>query len=129
MKKYFFVFCLLFCFSLFICGFNVVLAQSGTGGSNANGSISLTNPLGSINSPQALIGKIITSVLGIVGSLALLMFVYGGLIWMTSSGNQEKVKQGRDTLMWAAIGLVVIFSAYALTRVLLNSVVGNSVVG
>jgi hypothetical protein len=99
-----------------------VLAQ--TEGCPAGSTTCLNNPLGSINSPQALIGKIITSVLGIVGSLALLMFVYGGLIWMTSSGTQEKVKQGRDTLMWAAIGLVVIFSAYALTRVLLNSVVG-----
>ncbi|MDD2680993.1 MAG: pilin [Patescibacteria group bacterium] len=78
----------------------------------------LTNPLKSagIDSPQTLIGKVINSVLGIVGSLALVMFVYGGLIWMTSSGSAEQVKKGRDILIWAAIGLVVIFSAYGLVR-------------
>lgn len=82
----------------------------------------LTNPLGSISTPQALIGKIINSVLGVVGSLALLMFVYGGLTWMTSSGSQEKVKKGRDIIVWSAIGLAIIFASYGLVRILLNSV-------
>lgn len=81
----------------------------------------LENPL-SANTPQELIGQIINSVLGVVGSLALLMFVYGGLTWMTSSGNQEKVKKGRDILMWSAIGLVIIFSSYGLVRVLVTEV-------
>src|SRR5680860_168641 len=83
----------------------------------------LCNPLGSnIETPQALIGQIINSVLGVVGSLALLMFVYGGITWMTSSGNQEKVKKGRDVIVWAAIGLVIVFSAYGLTRVLIEGI-------
>jgi hypothetical protein len=83
----------------------------------------LGNPLGSITSPQILIGKIINSVLSIVGSLALLMFVFGGLTWMTSSGNPEKVKKGRDIIVWSAIGLAVIFMAYALTRFVLSTIV------
>ena len=82
----------------------------------------LSNPLG-VSSPQALIGIIINSVLGVVGSIALLMFVYGGLTWMTSAGNAEKVKKGRDIILWSAVGLVVIFSAYALTRFVLNTLV------
>jgi len=103
---------------VFIFSFQVVFAQTGTGGT----SVTLTNPLGDINTPQALIGKVINSILGVVGSLALLIFVYGGLIWMTSSGSPEKVKQGRDTLLWAAVGLVVIFSAYGLTRFIIGAV-------
>lgn len=85
------------------------------------GSVCLDNPL-NVSSPQALIGKIINSILGVVGSLALLMFVYGGLTWMTSSGNQEKVKKGRDIIVWSAIGLAVIFISYALTRFVLSTV-------
>jgi len=48
-------------------------------------SISITNPLdgAGIDSPQTLIGRVINSVLGVVGSLALVMFISGGLIWMT----------------------------------------------
>jgi hypothetical protein len=119
MNKIFIIFTLSF---LLIA--NVALAQTcttdnneGNAGISNNSPTTITNPLGSgIETPQALIGKVINSVLGIVGSLALVMFVYGGLIWMTSSGSSEQVKKGRDILIWAAIGLVIIFSAYGLVR-------------
>lgn len=120
MKKYLFIF--LFSFFLF-SSCNFVLAASDAVTTKSGSGVSLSNPLGDITSPQAFIGKIINSILGVVGSLALLMFVYGGLTWMTSSGSPDKVKQGRDTLLWAAIGLVVIFSAYGLTRFVLGTVV------
>jgi hypothetical protein len=89
----------------------------------SSGACQLTNPLGSVSTPQAFIGIIINSILGLVGSIALLMFIYGGLTWMTSSGNPEKVKKGRDIILWSAIGLLVIFSAYGLTRFILATVV------
>jgi len=104
-------------------GVNLALAQSSAANNPCEGSLCLQNPLGSITSPQALIGRIIDSVLGVVGSIALLMFVYGGLTWMTSSGNDEKVKKGRDIILWSAIGLVVIFMSYALTRFVLSTIV------
>jgi len=85
------------------------------------GSVSLKNPL-SVSTPQALIGKVINAVLGVVGSIALLMFVYGGLVWMTSSGAAEKVKQGREIIIWSAIGLAIIFASYGLVRILINAV-------
>lgn len=82
----------------------------------------ITNPLGSVNTPEALIAKIINSVLGVVGSLALLMFIYGGLTWMTSAGSQEKIKKGQGIILWSTLGLVVIFSSYALIRFVLNTI-------
>lgn len=118
--KRFIIFALLL--ASFALSFSPALAQSGTVNTGGSG-VTLSNPLGDITSPQAFIGKIINSILGVVGSLALLMFVYGGLTWMTSSGSADKVKKGRDTLLWAAIGLVVIFSAYGLTRFILGTVV------
>jgi hypothetical protein len=35
---------------------------------------------------------------------------------MTAAGNQEMVTRGRNILMWAAIGLIIIFSSYALVK-------------
>jgi len=86
--------------------------------------ISLKNPLTGIDTPQALIGQIINSLFGIIGSLALVMFVYGGLLWMTSSGSAEQVKKGKDIFIWAAVGLVVVFSAYSLVRFVISGVGG-----
>lgn len=76
-------------------------------------SAGLTNPLGDVTVP-GLIGKIIKAVLGIVGSLSLLMFIFGGLTWMTSGGNEEKIKKGKQILVNAALGIIVIFSSYSI---------------
>lgn len=120
MKKYLLIFCFLFVVSLGMnlsAAFADKICEQGA----ADCPTALTNPL-SVDTPQALIGKIINAVLGIVGSLALLMFVYGGLTWMTSSGSQEKVKKGRDIIVWSAIGLAIIFASYGLVRILLATV-------
>lgn len=121
MKK---VILILSIFSLFFFSVPVLVqAQAGKagGGEQQAGKVEpvkLDNPLDAahINTPQDLIAKVINSVLGIVGSLALVMFIYGGILWMTSSGSAYQVKKGRDILLWAAVGLVVIFSAYGLVR-------------
>ncbi len=84
------------------------------------GSTNLTNPLG-VTTVPSLIAKVINGVLGVVGSLALLMFVYGGFTWMLSGGNSSAVERGKNILMWAAIGLVVIFLSYALVNFIITT--------
>lgn len=131
MKKYFSIFFfIVFSFFIFTALVNAqsTMTPSPTPSCPAGSAGCLTNPLNpnndanGISTPQALIGKIINAILGIVGSLALLMFVYGGLTWMTSSGSQEKVKKGRDIIVWSAIGLAIIFASYGLVRILISSV-------
>jgi hypothetical protein len=78
------------------------------------------NPLGVTSVPR-LIGNIIKTVLAIVGALALAMFIYGGFTWLTSGGSAEKIKKGKDILIWAVIGLVVIFASYSLVDFLLTA--------
>lgn len=83
---------------------------------------SLTNPLGGTKDVPTLIKNVINAALGIVGSLALLMFIYGGFMWMLSAGNEKMVTNGKNTLMWAALGLVVIFMSYALVNFVITKV-------
>ncbi|MEA3272760.1 MAG: pilin, partial [Patescibacteria group bacterium] len=80
----------------------------------------LTNPLGTTSIPE-IIGRIIKAALGIVGSIALLMFVYGGFTLLTSSGNEKSVQKGKDILTWATIGLVVIFVSYIAVNFVLGA--------
>ncbi len=87
---------------------------------SSGGSTKLTDPLGG-KSPQQLIGQLIKAIIGIVGSLALVMFIYGGFTWMTAAGNAEAVTKGKNILIWATIGLVVIFTAYALVKFVFTS--------
>ncbi len=89
--------------------------------------VAIPNPLGTgVNAETVpgLINRVIIAILGIVGALALLMFVWGGLLWMTSAGNADQVKKGRDTLVWASIGLLIIFASYTLVTTLFKSLTG-----
>ncbi|MFA5360285.1 MAG: hypothetical protein WC349_05045 [Patescibacteria group bacterium] len=87
---------------------------------NTSDTVTLTNPIGTTDLPT-LLGKVINSIMGIIGSLALVMFIYGGAIWMLSAGNQEQVTKGKNILIWAAVGIVIIFSAYALVKLVFTS--------
>ncbi len=101
-------FSIVFFFSLLLVAGNNALA------------IGIDNPLGNVSDVPTLIGRVINYVLGIVGSLALVMFIYGGIVWMTAAGNEKSIEKGKSILMWAALGLAVIFLSYALTRFVLQ---------
>lgn len=92
-------------------------SNSGSGSSV----VSLPNPLGTASIP-GIIGKVINAALGIVGSLALIMFIYGGITWMTAAGNEQNVTKGKNIIIWATLGLVVIFSSYAIVRFVLQAI-------
>ncbi len=55
-------------------------------------------------------------ILGIVGSLALLAFIAGGLMFLLSGGNTERVAQGKQIIFGAVIGLVIVFASYAIIQ-------------
>jgi len=57
-----------------------------------------------------------------IGALALLFFVYGGVILITSQGNRENVSKGTKAMVAAATGLVIAFSGYALVTFLTQSI-------
>lgn len=63
-----------------------------------------------------IVGTVITSVLGLMGVIFLILAIYGGFKWMTAGGNEESVEKAKKTLINAIIGLVVVLASYALTR-------------
>jgi hypothetical protein len=50
-------------------------------------------------------------ILGVTGSFALLFFVYGGFMVLTSAGNESRVSKGKEILRNAVIGIFIIFTA------------------
>ena len=72
-------------------------------------------------SVQLIIGLIIKAVLGITGSFALFMMVYGGMIILTSAGDDKKVTKGKNILVWAIIGIIIVMSAYGLVNLVLTA--------
>lgn len=67
-----------------------------------------------LNSALLLVVKIIGMILSVVGSLALLAFVYGGIVFLTSAGSRERVEKGRQIIIGAVIGVVIVFASYTI---------------
>lgn len=105
-------------------GADVVYADESLGEGTIDGD-TLPNPL-STSDPREIIGNVIKAVLGLTGSLALLMFIFGGFTWVTSAGNEEKIKKGKEMITWAAFGLFVIFASYALVNFVIGAVTGGA---
>ncbi len=68
--------------------------------------------------------NIINFILGISGSVALVMFVYGGFLWVFAQGRSEYIAEGQATLKHAILGLAIIFGAYALIAMTLRMIGG-----
>lgn len=85
----------------------------------------LDNPL-KTDDIRVIIGRIIKAILGVSGGLALLMFIWGGLIWMTSQGEKAKIEKGQKTLAWAVIGLAILFVAYAAVNWVIIALEGSA---
>lgn len=60
-------------------------------------------------------------VLGIVGSLALLMFIYGGLMFLISAGSSDRVSKAKLILIAAVAGLAIVFSSYLIIKFVLGT--------
>lgn len=58
--------------------------------------------------------RFINWALGLLGIIATVMMLWGGYVWMTAAGNEQKVKQAKKILLNAAIGLVVVLLAWSL---------------
>lgn len=103
----------------------ITLAETpGIGGTTQPGSNNayvLDNPLGNNSSTvHTVVQNIIKALLGLVGVLALVMFILGGFKVMTAQGDGKKAQVGFQTLLWATLGLIIIFAS----RILLNTILG-----
>lgn len=74
----------------------------------------------SLNDMVAIAIRAANWILGIVGSITLLMFVYGGFLFLTSSGSSEQIKKAKSVLVAAVIGLIIVFSSYLIIKFILG---------
>lgn len=73
---------------------------------------------GQINSPWALISRAINLMTAFIGSIALLLYVVAGFMWMTAGGASEQVDKAKKIMVWTTLGVVVMLASYMLTSAL-----------
>lgn len=63
-----------------------------------------------------IIARIINVALGFLGVVAVVLILYAGFLWMTSRGEDEKVKTAQRILKNSIIGLAIILSAFGIAQ-------------
>jgi len=98
--------------------------ETPSSGPSTSAKASGLDPSGGRDIPT-IIGGAIKAVLGVAGAMALFMFVYGGLITLTSAGSPERIKKGKDVLIWATVGLIIIFGSFYMVDFVISGIEGT----
>ncbi len=72
---------------------------------------------------KILIGDILSTVIAFIGVIFLILTIYGGFLWMTSGGDSEKAKKGTGFIKSGVIGVIIIMSAYAITKFVFSELI------
>src|SRR5689334_1558609 len=71
-----------------------------------------------------LIGNLVRIAIGMLGIIFLVLTIYAGFLYLTASGEEEKVKHAKETLQRGVIGLIIITAAYAIATFVISALTG-----
>lgn len=85
------------------------------------GTSDCSNPAGS-PSVEGVIGTAINLISLIVGVIAVIMIIIGGLKYIMSSGDSNNINSAKNTILYAIIGLVIVAFAQVIVKFVLHKV-------
>ncbi|HUO61870.1 MAG TPA: pilin [Candidatus Bathyarchaeia archaeon] len=99
----------------------------GSGGGAVSGTASGSSICGATSKDDfsTIMHNIINTMLFVLGMIAVLMIVIGGIRYTTSNGDSAATKSAKDTILYSVIGLVVAIMAYAIVNFVVGRFGGN----
>ncbi len=86
----------------------------------------VTDATGGATSFRALAKQIINFFLYFLGFVATVMIIYGGILYVTSAGNEDNTGKAKKILLYAILGIVVILVSFAIVNTVLQSGTGTA---
>jgi hypothetical protein len=80
----------------------------------------LAQATGGQGSARELILTFLNFFLGFLGLLSVIMVIYGGILYVTAAGEQDKADKGKKIIMYAIVGIVIILLSFALVNTVLG---------
>ncbi len=68
---------------------------------------------------------VVNVLLFIIGAISVIMIIFAGIKYTTSSGDAAKVGEAKNTILYAVIGLIVAVLAYAIVNFVLKRFLGD----
>ena len=73
---------------------------------------------------DGIFSTITNILLFVVGALSVVMLIVGGLRYVVSGGNNASITAAKNTVLYAVVGLIIAFLAYAAINFILDSLTG-----
>ena len=73
-----------------------------------------------------ILSTIINVIIGVVGFIAVVMMILGGISFITSQGDAAKVTKAKNTILYGVVGLIVAMLAFAIVNFVLGSIFSSS---
>ncbi len=70
--------------------------------------------------------QVTNTILYIVGIIAVIMLIIGGIKYVISGGDSKKVTDAKNTVLYAIIGLVISFLAFAIVNFVISALPSSS---
>lgn len=70
--------------------------------------------------------KIVNFALGFLGLIAVLIVIYGGVLYVTAAGEDEKVGKAKKAIGYAAIGLLIVMGSFAFVNTIIRGGTGGA---
>jgi len=74
-----------------------------------------------VNDIPGIVALVFHVTIGLAGAIFLLMFLFGGVSYMTAGGNDESVGKARKMMLNAAIGLLIVLASYGVGTWIINT--------
>lgn len=74
----------------------------------------IINPLGVGGDLDTILGAVTTFLLTIGGSVAVIMYLWAGFLFLTAGGQEAGIKKAKDTIKWTTLGLAVLILSQVL---------------
>ena len=88
-----------------------------------SGFVDPTQPTGaSANSFDVIVHDITNWILGFAAAISVLMLIWGGVLYMTSAGDQTKADTGKKTVSYGIIGLVIVGLSFAIVTMIIDMI-------
>ena len=68
---------------------------------------------------------ILNAIIAVLGLACVVVIIYGGVQYMTSTGDTTKVKNAKNTILYGIIGLVVCVLAFAIVNFIIANILGQ----
>ncbi len=74
------------------------------------------------NGEGSIFTTVVNALLFVIGAVSVIMLIYGGIRYTTSAGNAANVTAAKNTIMYAIIGLIIAFLAFAIINWVLGAI-------